>query len=556
MTIKNIIGVLISGLFVLNACDLERYPESALSDAIYWQSENDFEQACNFLYSSFLPKNPAAVSDDYFLADDKMSDNAMEDSPNSISNGTYLPSANFGPWNSKYGLIRAANKIIEQAGESDINYEVLSRYIAEARFFRAYAYYDLVRRYGNVPLILNTLNIDDEELYLERTHREIVIDTVYNDLDYAAKFLPARSELYENVSKEYGRLTSEAALAFKSRVALREGTWNKFHSTANTSHEFSYHLNLAKEAASAVIESNEYQLFSDYETDSYKYLFKEEGNGPDNNEAIFVIRFGFNYDNSVRTNNYSLQVSRGFLSTTRSLVDSYLCIDGLPIDKSPLYQGQINANSEFIDRDSRLDGILVQKGEEYVEANSLQTDPYIPTIRSSTGYLVEKYCDEQAGYIDHMVIRYAEVLLNYAEATYELNEEISDTDLNISINLLRERAGVAHLSNAFVVSNELDMREEIRRERRVELALEGFRYDDLLRWKTAENELPKALEGVRYFAGEYVDTDVATLNLTPDSILIAEPASQRSFDPSMQYLWPLPLNQISLNPNLEQNPNW
>jgi hypothetical protein len=155
-----------------------------------------------------------------------------------------------------------------------------------------------------------------------------------------------------------------------------------------------------------------------------------------------------------------------------------------------------------------------------------------------------------------MLIRYAEVLLNYAEAAFELEDAISDADLDMSINVLRDRVGVAHLSNSFAAENGLNIREEIRRERRSELGMEGFRYDDLLRWKTAETELPKEVLGVRLFAAEYPGVDPAGINLTADSIVIAEPASKRNFDPSKHYLWPLPLNQIALNPNLEQNPNW
>ena len=246
------------------------------------------------------------------------------------------------------------------------------------------------------------------------------------------------------------------------------------------------------------------------------------------------------------------------MGVTRSLVDAYLCTDGLPIDKSPLYNGQINSVSEFENRDPRFNATIVKAGDLYYD----HTTPYIPEIRSRSGYLIQKNYDkleheeDAHSYIDHMLIRYAEVLLNYAEAIFELDGVISDENLNISINLIRNRVALPPLTNAFITDNGLNMQEEIRRERRVELALEGFRYDDLIRWKTAETELPKAIWGVRLFSAEYPKDAPGLYTMTPDSFIIVEQASNRHFDPSKHYLWPLPLEQLGLNGKLKQNPNW
>lgn len=157
-------------------------------------------------------------------------------------------------------------------------------------------------------------------------------------------------------------------------------------------------------------------------------------------------------------------------------------------------------------------------------------------------------------YIDLPLIRYAETLLIYAEATYELTEKISDADLNLSINLLRQRGKIPALSNAFVQTNGLNMREEIRRERRVELGMEGYRYWDLIRWKTAEIELPKPILGNYFFATEF-GTQVKPL-LTADNYILAQEARFRSFKAERDYLWPFPTNELALNPALKQNPNW
>ncbi len=538
------------GLITLNSCDLNRVPETTLSDGVYWQSDNDFWAAIYYLYKA---TEVGSTRPEYMLIADVMSDNAVSEDFNTIGNGTYLPESDFGPWNKDYSIIRAANNIIEKARAANFESVTIPRFIATARFFRAYAYADLVRRYGDVPLVMKTLDINDDELYAPRTPVEVVIDSIYSDLDYAAEHLRLKEELWR---VHWGEVTKSAALALKSRVALRRGTWNKFHDNAN----FEKHLTIARDAAKAVMDGGEYSLFEVGDVnENYKQLFKATGIGQGNNEAIWVRVYGVDDNNRVISSVYGPNVAQGAYSIARSLVDSYLFMDGLPQDMSPLYEGQQSSLSDFVNRDPRLNGLVVKKDEIY-DLN----EPYIPNLVAATGYTIQKYFDMDGNnrhvFIHLMLIRYGEVLLNYAEAVYELNDAISDADLDISINLLRDRVGMPHLTNAFVTANGLDMREEIRRERRVELAMEGFRYDDLLRWKTAETELPKPILGVRLFTNEYVGVDPSSLEFTTlngvDSIIVVESASKRFFDPSKHYLWPLPLDQLGLNPNLEQNPGW
>jgi len=179
-------------------------------------------------------------------------------------------------------------------------------------------------------------------------------------------------------------------------------------------------------------------------------------------------------------------------------------------------------------------------------------------VFAKTGFTFRKYWNivdwnNQASFIDRNLIRYAEVLLIHAEAKFELDGSISDADLNLTINRLRKRGGVAELTNAFAATNGLMMRDEIRRERRVELAQEGFRYWDLIRWKTAEIELPKPILG-NFFFKEFGTT--VKVNLTADNFIVTQAASFRKFDPARDYLWPLPINEIALNPSMKQNPGW
>lgn len=160
---------------------------------------------------------------------------------------------------------------------------------------------------------------------------------------------------------------------------------------------------------------------------------------------------------------------------------------------------------------------------------------------------------------DYPVIRYAEVLLINAEALFERNGFITDAQLNQTINLLRARAGVAPLTNAFAQQYGLDMRTEIRRERTVELCFEGFRFDDLRRWGTAAAEMPEALEGVKWTGTQYAaDPQWADdkLNIGADGYVVVESAADRKFDPNKNYLFPLPTRQILLDPKLTQNPGW
>ena len=547
--IKNLTIAAFVSIFVLNACELDRIPESNLSDEIYWASDVDFQEAVNYLYQV---SSVNSTYDHFPLCADIMSDNAISSYFNEIGNGTYLPGANFGPWEQDYRIIRAANNIIEKVNSAEFDSEIFNYFIAEARFFRAYAYADLIRRYGDVPMIMQTLDTDDDDLlYAPRTPVETLLETMYEDLDYAAINLPSKAD------GMYGMVSQGAALALKSRIALRRGTWNKFHTGANSDN----HLQIAKEASLAVMQSEEYSLFFIYGVDSsYLHLFKIDGQGEVNEEAIWVRQYGFDFELTLRQQIFGVLAEQGNYAVSRSIVDAHLFMDGLPMDKSPLYEGQQNALSDFENRDPRLDGLVAKQGDPYTSAY-----PYIPNLTAPTGYSISKYHYGWPGggadrYIDLMEIRYAEVLLNYVEASYELNDAISDADLDISINVLRDRVGVAHISNAFVTANGLNMQEEIRRERRVELAMEGLRYDDLLRWKTAEVELPKPILGVRLFAAEYPGVDPSILNFTvlngEDSIIIVEPASNRHFDPAKHYLWPLPLTELGLNENLTQNPGW
>ncbi|MNX94612.1 SusD family protein [compost metagenome] len=240
-------------------------------------------------------------------------------------------------------------------------------------------------------------------------------------------------------------------------------------------------------------------------------------------------------------------------------MDAYLYIDGLPregANRSPYYKPSVSTLTEFENRDPRLAMTVFKTGDAYINGSKYQ-----PMFSfTQTGYKTFKYFNDtdwvnQASFNEHKIIRYPEVLLSYAEAVYELDGKISDTDLDKSLNIVRARAGMPKLTNAFATDHQMNMLEEIRRERRVEFAIEGeHRYWDIIRWKIAEKVLPLPTLGIQFFKGEYAEQPV--VNLTPEGYVIAQTAATRKFDPARDYLWPLPISELSLNPNLVQNPVW
>lgn len=529
---------------------IDRFPESEFSDADFWNTETDLINAANRLYQQL----------DAAWIDNRADDAVNQGGPNAISNGNRSIPNTSGDWNDRYDEIFTANNIIEKAGKAQVSQAVLNRYLGEARFFRAYAYANLVKKYGDVPLVLKTLDIDDPDLYMGRTPRQEVVAAIYEDLDFAALWLPKNNAL---PAAQYGRVTQSAALALKARVALFEGTHAKFH---NTGVNWQQHLQLAIDASQKVMNEG-HVLFANYGN-----LFLEAGEGPGNKENIFVKVYGVSNTNLILGHNNSRDLENGRMAPTRNLLRQYLYADGLPAFDtdntasstiSPLFVDEADEasyNTILDNRDPRMAFTVFRAGDQAYQG------PWVPktSLGSRSAYAAKKGFSKtdqtinNAATLDRILIRYAEVLLSFAEAKFELNGSISDADLDKTINALRDRVGFGvDLTNAFVSANNLDMREEIRRERTVELALEGFRYDDLIRWKTAEDVLPQELLGAKFIASEWVGTNGNSLNLNADNVLIVEPASTRQFLAGRDYLYPVPINEITLSGgSIVQNPNW
>jgi hypothetical protein len=352
------------------------------------------------------------------------------------------------------------------------------------------------------------------------------------------------------MASDVGRITKGAVQAFLARVSLYYGTYYKFHSGAKSVE----YLQMAKDAAKRLMDSKQYDLYADY-----RNLFLLPGE--DSKEHILSFRY------SIEANTYNDRIRKTILDLTQDptkfLADAFLCKDGLPIGKSTYKVEYLPIGSEFENRDPRMALTIWKPGDSFMGS------PFLPNLanQTRTGYMFKKYGDEGSynnmnSPIDEILIRYAEVLLTYAEATFELEDKISDADLAISINKLRNRfAGhpdkLPDLTNDFVSQHGLSMREEIRRERRVELTAESFRYDDLIRWKTAEIELPQEILGAMFDKDAYsAVVPGKDINLNAAGFIIVQSGASRSFDVAKHYLFPLPLREISLNPNLQQNPGW
>jgi len=558
------------------SCDIGVLPETVITGAGFWNSVGDVRLAANHFYRTL----PGLANEDV-IQDNWSTDAYPNDKGDPISEGSRTaPAENKRDYNDAYDNIYQANQLIEKAPEviaKGADATEVNRYVGEARFFRAFYYFEMLKRFGGVPLITKTMTVKDPDIFLPRADRDEVLQLIYDDLDYAISVLRTADEI--DAAREYGRISKTGAQAFKSRVALFEGTRAKYHSYGDPTK----HLTLAKEAAEAVILSGQHEIFStpttgaDGETlnDAYFNLFQQAGQGRANRENIVVRTYGISPENRVVTTPVQRYYEGSRVVPTQNFVDSYLMADGLPNGQSPLYQAPdaTMTHAEYFEKkDPRMAFTIFKRGDEYI-SSSLYTVPNATFQRS--GYAIRKYANERfwnlsASYIDKPVIRYAEVLLNYAEVLYELNGGITDTELNSTINQIRGRlpqvnigtaaspnfVSLPALTNAFAAANGLDLLAEIRRERRVELAFEGFTYWDLIRWKTAETELPTTLRG-SYLFTEMLDA--AWDPKTPvdgNNFILLQNAALRKFDPAKDYLWPLPLTELAKNDKLVQNPGW
>jgi starch-binding outer membrane protein, SusD/RagB family len=573
--IKSFALVAVVLAFVQAGCNklVDLKPINEISDASYWSTPDQFKLAANEFYTYLISFVDVLYDGPHSPIRTDFAGNR-----NAFSNGSNSLVASDGTWNSGYSQLRAINNLLAKAGEYPKPAEI-AQYVAEAKFFRAYVYFDLLQVYGGVPIITKPLSVDSPELQAPRNSRDEVVDQIIKDLEEAIATLPLESGI---TASDKGRISKGAAQAFLARVGLYEGTWQKFRNNVTRANPL---LDKAISNSNEVIVSNQYQLFKPAALgdSALKYLFILENeksnpagiNKSANKEYILANR----YDYGLRQIRQNVTHTWFGYSLTRKFANQFLSQDGLPISKSPLFQGYGTPSSEYKNRDNRMrytmaiDSVFYWDNENPGSRSTWLGDAadrassrgrFNSVSNTLTGYGNQKWAserrlnDREEGY-DWPVIRLAEVYLIYAEATFEKNGSISDADLDKSLNLVRKRvnANMPKLSNALVNANGLDMRTEIRRERNVELFLEGFHLDDLKRWKTAEIEMPMPLLGIRWkdtpFQKRWVVNGSSPYPLDAEGNLIFE--NGRKWE-QKNYLSPIPTQQIQLNPQLVQNEGW
>lgn len=564
-----------AGCAMMAVSCLDFSPEEQLSDSQVWSRAENFSLFSTEFYEwtrGFRPSTSVtymnAIGDGPHS--DTRSDLLCEASVNTFSAGSNSIPSTDENYKQIYKRIYYTNLLLQKAAGFEPQDDITEP-VGEAYFFRAYLYFELVQMFGDCIWTGEPVDVDSEVLYGNRTDRVTVIRNCISDLKSAADLLP-------ETPSEDGRVCSYTAWALISRIGLYEGTWQKFHNgDAAASAEF---LSEAEDAAKTVMDSGRYELFySDAlgGRDSYRYMFLLENvqcnpaglTKSANTEYIFARR----YDETLKPIGYNITQAalNNTFRPTAKLAQMYRCQDGLPISISPLYQGEDGQNSDFENRDNRMNGTLMQNGQIYWNNDGTwrttwtsDEEGMTASRRVNSGYANYKWAterhvtDESEGY-DYPVIRYAEVLLNYAEAVFEQGESITDEQLDESLNLVRHRSNpdMTALSNELVdshASEGMTMREEIRAERTVELFMEGFRIDDLKRWKTAEDEMPQDLLGIKY-DGTWYESNWTDMSYTTNSEGRIVLYTGRIWN-ERNYLLPLPSDECQLNPNLGQNPGW
>lgn len=459
------------------------------------------------------------------------SDNAFDPYPwegyMELGNMLLLTPTNPGNGKWYFGAVARCNWFLESIDKAPVSDILKNRMKGEARFIRAYQYFEKSQLYGDVPLFTKILTTQEANT-IARTPKAEVVQFIIDELAAIALDLP---DSYEG--SDVGRITSGAALALKARVELFNG---KFADAVVSSQK--------------VMDLNVYSLFP-----SYQDLFRIQN---EYNSEIILDRAYL--ENTVSLWSLGIMTPHigrnGWYSVdpTQSLVDAYEMINGKTIDDPT---SGYDPEDPHKDRDPRLKATILVPGDFYEGSifNPLENvDEDYWASYNYTGYCIKKYTAFLADFNDIWnsglnipLIRYSELLLTYAEAKIELDQ--IDNSVYEAIDAVRLRAGLPAVDQSKYSTKE-QMRVLVRRERRVELALEGLRFYDIQRWRIGEEVMSGPVYGSRLGTVDRVTGKVTYT--TPDHIL----NETRQFDPDKNYVWPIPQSQIDINSNLEQNPNY
>ncbi|RFZ94463.1 RagB/SusD family nutrient uptake outer membrane protein [Mucilaginibacter conchicola] len=541
----NKMGFALLLLLSVSACKkLDLTPTNAFTNDTYWTTTEKANTVLNRAYQQIS-------SSGYFFAQEAMSDNAYMGRGDafgaaSLAAGTYDPSLGRlkSEWYDHYAGIKTCNIFLENVDKvTSMDATLKARMKAEARLIRAWHYFLLETWWGDVPLVEKDLTIEEAKV-VTKTPKAQVVDFVLQELDAAATDLPVNTA---QAAADHGRVTKGTAVALKARVLLYENRW-----------------------ADVVTECEKLIGKTDYGTyslfPSYEGLFLPQNEY--NSEVMFDLEYlppsiGSRYYTEFRDlAPLSVGGRLNAVAPTQELVDSYLMTNGKRINETG---STYNENDPYVNRDPRLTYTVVYHGYQWKKPdNTIRViytkpgsdpdqvnafDEYAPgSIKSPTGYYTRKYYDPTSNASDFgsglnlILIRYADVLMMYAEAKNELGQ-MNASVWTQTVGAIRSRAGLTQSGAInYPGVGQADLREIIRNERRVEFAMEGLRVFDIRRWKIAETVLNGWAHGAKFGAAG-VDNGYIRANL-------------RTFDKNKNYLWPIPRDERAINANLTQNPGW
>lgn len=595
---KNILFTSISLLLLLfTSCvdTLDRYPLDKVSPETYYSNEAELQAATNHFYGLF----PGASSG-YGESMDIVS---VFNLPSEVKGTRTIPTSG-GGWD--WGYLRSINFYLAHSSQC-ANTTIRNQYDGLAHFFRAYFYFEKVKRFGDVPWYEKVLNASDEDMTKPRDSRDFVMNKVMEDIDFAIENLSSENNLY--------RVTKWTALALKSRICLFEGTFRKYHGLKDSN----LYLSKCIEASLDFMNHSSYTIYKSG-NEPYRALFSSMN--AISQEVILARDYDKGKSVMHEANYNTMAPTYGRPGMNKKIVDSYLMRDGSRFTDIPDYQHK-TYYEEMQNRDPRLTQTVVGPGYKRINSTVVES----PAFESSTtGYQIIKWVTDKSGdgYLgssnDYILFRTAEVYLNYAEAKAEKGD-ITQNDLDISIKKIRDRVQMPNINlteanahpDPYLTASETGYQHvsgpnkgiilEIRRERTIELMLEGFRYYDIIRWKEGKM-FEQPYKGI-YFphlkrgsgnnkydiidmndgvVGDAAKVDICIYtgekpsgddvkNITKfyklgnefklnngmeGNIIVHDILEEpRKWRDERDYFYPIPTQEISLsNGNLVQNPNW
>lgn len=589
MKLKYIFGLFITAA-LFSGCNLEELPEATTTKGPIFGSESGLILYTNSFYNIMNGKNlhRADAMSDYL---------ARKDTPPFITPGNYSAEVSTG-WS--WSDLRNINYFIQNCNDPKVPLAVRKNYLGIARFFRAWFYFEKIKRFGDVPWINKALDVADQDiLYKGRDPRSMVMDSVIADLDFACANIISNSESTRSLITKY------VAYAFKARVCLYEGTFRKYHKNLNLESSSAGLLNQAAVAAKKVMDEGGYKLYDGAGIDkSYRQVFINPA--PVGTEVMLSAVCDLALNNLNDGNWYWTSGTYGDkASFIRTFINTYLNIDGKPFTNNAAYKTML-FKDEVKGRDKRLQQTIRVGDYKRVNNGALITSPPLFSY-TFTGYMPIKWALDDMYYDTRdlninsvSIFRFAEVLLVYAEAKAELGT-LTDADWAATIGLLRKRAGITgglttkpttvdtYLQSNYFPEISDPVLLEVRRERGIELCLEGFRFDDIVRWRKGNlmqmewngmyvpaldtpidlnedgvldvafyKKLPTKVNGVTY-------VEVSPLiSGKPNSQLLKGDTSgeltwlnniPRKWE-DKHYYYPIPAGDLITNPKLGQNPGW